>query len=119
MRSRPPRRAVAAAILALTIGCAREAPDVHEVRKTTQDYFRALQHQDVKQIADRSTCLVAANSLVGGRILAIDPSRWVRMGELDSLVRASMVAQRVADSVWAFAKDATADSLFQLARTLS
>lgn len=123
MRSRPPRSGTAlaaAAILALVAGgCAREAPDVHEVRTTTQDYLRALQHHDVKEIADRSTCLVSTNSLVGGNVLAIEPSSRVRMGDLDSLVRASMLAQRAADSVWAYAKDSTADSLFGLARTLS
>src|SRR4051812_12410787 len=123
MRSRPPRSGTALAgiaILALAMSrCAREAPDVREGRKSTQDYLRALQHKDLKQIAHRSTCLVATNSLVGGRILRIDPSRWARMGDLDSLVRASMTSQRVADSVWAYAKDATADSLFRLARVIS
>src|SRR5512144_929368 len=104
MRSRPPRSGAAlaaAAILALLAGgCAREAPDVREVRTTTQEYLRALRLRDLKQIADRSTCLVSTNSLVGGSVLAIEPSSWVRMGDLDSLVGASMLAQRVADSVW-------------------
>jgi len=100
-------------------GCAREAPDVREVRRVTQDYFRALQHQDVKQIADRSTCLVATNSLAGARVLAVDPSRWIRMGDLDSLVTSSMHEQRAADSVWAYAQDSTADSLFRTARAIS
>ena len=100
-------------------GCAPEAPDVREVRKTTQDYLKALQRQDVKQIGERSTCLVASNSLVGGRVLAVDPSRWVRMGDLDSLARSGMREQRVADSIWAYAQDSTADSLFRMARAVS
>jgi hypothetical protein len=41
------------------------------------------------------------------------------MGDLDSLVRASMLAQRVADSVWSYATDSTADSLFGVARAIS
>jgi len=122
MRSRPPRSRAAlaaAAILALLGGCAREAPDVHEVRTTTQDYLRALHRRDVKQIADRSTCLVSTNSLVGGSILSIGSSSWMRMGDLDSLVRATIYEQRGADSAWAYAKDETADSLFRLARLVS
>jgi hypothetical protein len=123
MRSRLPRSGAALAgalVLALGAGgCAREAPDVREVRTATRDYLRVLQHRDMKGIADRSTCLVSTNSLVGGNVLAIEPLSWVRMGDLDSLVRDGMLAQRRADSLWAFAKDSTADSLFGLARTLS
>jgi hypothetical protein len=89
------------------------------VRKSTQDYLLALQRKDVKQIADRSTCLVASNSVVGGRVLAVDPSRWIRMGDLDSLVRSSMRDQRFSDSLWANAQDSTADSLFRVARAAS
>jgi hypothetical protein len=123
MRSRPLRSGAAlaaAAILALVAGgCAHEAPDIREVRKATQDYLRALRLRDPKLIADRSTCLVSTNSLVGGSVLAIEPGSWIRMGDLDSLVRSSMLAQRQADSVWSYAKDSAADSLFGLARAFS
>jgi hypothetical protein len=120
--SRRPLRNPAALVLAallVTAGCAREAPDVREVRHSTEEYIRALQRRDVKQIADRSTCLVSSNSLVGGRVLRVEPSRWIPMGDLDSLVRAGMREQRDADSVWATATESTADSLFHLAREVS
>ena len=100
-------------------GCARETPDVREVRRATQEYLKALERQDLKQIADRSTCLVSTNSFVGGRVLAVESSRWLRMGDLDSLVRAGMTEQRSADSAWAYSGEATADSLFRLTRALS
>ena len=103
-------------LLLVTAGCAREAPDVRDVRRSAQDYIRALQRRDVKQIADRSTCLVSSNSLVGGHVLRVEPSRWIPMGDLDSLVRVAMRSQRSADSVWAAATESTADSLFRLAR---
>ena len=100
-------------------GCAREAPEVREVRKTTQDYLRALSRRDLKEIAERSTCLASTNSLVGGRVLEIEPVRQVRMGALDSLIGASARIQRSADSSWARANDWNADSLFRWARVLS
>jgi hypothetical protein len=107
-------------ILAILLGgCAREAPEVREVRKTTQDYLHALARRDLKQIAERSTCLASTNSIVGGRVLKIEPARQVRMGTLDSLVRVSMADQRSADSSWARANDWNADSLFRRARVLS
>jgi hypothetical protein len=118
-RPRPSASALVALLLLVTAGCAREAPDVREVRRSTEDYIRALRRRDVKQIADRSTCLVSSNSLVGGRVLRVEPSRWIPMGDLDSLVRAGMREQRSADSVWAAATETTADSLFQLARVVS
>jgi len=59
------------------------------------------------------------NAFVGGRPLAIEPVRQVRMGALDSLVRMSMRTQRTADSTWARASDRDADSLFRLARIAS
>jgi len=103
----------------LLAGCSREAPDVREVRNAAEGYFRALTRRDVKEIADRSTCLVSSSSLVGARVLAIQPPGRVRMGALDSLVRASMNEQRSADSAWARSGEQTADSLFRLTRTLS
>jgi hypothetical protein len=103
----------------LLAGCSREAPEVREVRRAAEDYFRALKDRDVKEIADRSTCLVSANSLVGARVLSIEPPRRVREGTIDSLARVSVSVQRAADSTWAYAKDATADSLFRIARTVS
>ena len=117
-RSLPTLRTVLAIAL-LVAGCAREAPEVREVRVATKDYLKALQRRDMKQIAERSTCLVSTNSFVGGRVLAIEPSRWVRAGDLDSLVLTSMKEQRVADREWAYADESSADSLFRRARALS
>ncbi|HEY2923509.1 MAG TPA: hypothetical protein VGJ98_00925 [Candidatus Eisenbacteria bacterium] len=116
-----PALAIASALtlLAFLAGCARETPEVREVRKLTQDYFRALSQRDVKEIAERSTCLVSTNSLVGGRVLRVDPPRRVRMATLDSLARALMRVQKTADSAWAAADEANADSLFRRARTVS
>jgi len=92
---------------------------VREIRTAAQEYLKALERQDVKQIGDRSTCVVSTNSLTGARVLAVDPSRWVRMGDLDSLVRVGISQQALAEAAWAKAKDATADSLFGLARLRS
>ena len=103
----------------LLAGCARESPEVREVRKAAKDYFNALRRQDVKQIADRSTCLVSARSLTGTQILSIEPPRRVRAGAVDSLARAESRAQRTADSIWTRASEVTADSLFQLERKIS
>ena len=52
-------------------------------------------------------------------MLKIEPALEVRMGTLDSLVRASIAGQHSADSSWARANDWNADSLFRLARVLS
>jgi hypothetical protein len=119
MRSSASSLSFAVALALLVTGCSREAPDVREVRKATQDYLHALARRDVKEIANRASCLFASNSFVGGQILSIEPTRRVRMGAIDSLARAGMSAQRKADSLWAHAGDATADSLFHLARVAS
>ncbi len=126
MRSNAPDLArlslVGAAILLLSLlaGCTREPPEVREVRRATQDYFHALQRQDLKQIADRSTCLVSARYLSGARILSIEGLRTVRAGAVDSLARAEALAQRTADSTWTRATDdAKVDSLSRVARTHS
>jgi hypothetical protein len=81
--------------------------------------MRALVRRNEKEIADRSTCLASTNSLVGARVLRVEAPLRLRMGALDSLSAASMVQQRSADSLWARARDETADSLFQMARKLS
>ena len=107
------------AIALLLAGCSREAPDVREVRETAEGYFHALVGRDVRGIADRSTCLVSMNTVVGATILAIEPPRRVRMGVLDSLVSVSIRTQRSADSAWAYAGEENADSLFRQARLLS
>jgi len=116
-----PVRAItcALALTALAAGCAREAPEIREVRKAAQEYLRALAKRDVKEIGERSTCVVSANSIVGGTVLGIGPPRKVRMGTLDSLSLVTRFVQRTADSTWAFANDSTADSLFRAARLIS
>lgn len=105
-----------AAALLLT-GCSREAPEVREVRKAAEGYFHALSRRDVKEVQDRSTCI--GSVIMGGRVLAIEPSIRIRMGTLDSLANASTRQHRTADSVWARSNEQTADSLFRLARTVS
>jgi hypothetical protein len=120
MRARSRLRRSAVLLVALLLSsCAREAPDVREIRTATQQYLKALERQDVKEIGDRSTCVVSTNSLTGARVLDVGPSRWVRMGDLDSLVRVGMTEQTAAEAAWSKAKDANADSLFQLARLRS
>ena len=111
--------ALASLALLLLADCSREAPDVREIRKSAEEYLKALSRRDVKDIAERSTCLVATNSFVGGRVLHVEPERRVGMAALDSLVRASFAAQRTADSVWSYADEAAADSLFRRARLWS
>jgi len=111
---------VLAAVVLLLGGCARpEAPDIREVRKSAEEYFKALGRRDVKEIAERSTCLTSTNSFVGARVLEILPTQHVRMAALDSLVRSSFAGQRMTDSIWAYATEATADSLFGRARYFS
>lgn len=113
--------AFSAAAFALTLvaGCAREAPEVREVRKVTQDYLAALTKRDLKRIHELSTCVASATSITGGRVLAIDSVRTVRAGAIDSLARAAMLEQRSADPAWSRASDADADSLRRRARLLS
>jgi hypothetical protein len=103
----------------LAAGCSRETPDVREVRRVTKDYLGALVRRDVKELADRSSCMVTSNSLVGGRVLSIEALRRVRVGTVDSLARAGMTAQREDDSLWTHAGDVSADSLFRRARATS
>jgi hypothetical protein len=107
------------ALALLAAGCSREAPDVREVRKTTREYLDALVRRDPKELAARSSCMVTSNSLVGGRVLTVEPLRRARVGMIDSLARAGMSAQRRADSLWARADDASADSLFRRSRVAS
>ena len=117
-RSLPPLLALAFVALLLA-GCSREAPDIREVRKATDAYFKALERRDVKQIAERASCITSTNSFVGGRILNIRPTQHVRMAALDSLVRTSFAGQKTIDSLYAYATEATADSLFNRARYFS
>ncbi len=106
------------AVLALG-GCARETPEVREVRKATQEYIRALGRRDMREIAARATCIASTNVMVGGRVLKVEPARTIRMGVLDSLARFSILAQRSADSAWGRADEAHADSLFRRALWVS
>ena len=124
MRMRSSARSAAPLLAILFValllgGCAREAPDIREVRTSTEAYFKALQRKDVKEIAARSTCVTSTNSFVGARILNIQPAQHPRMAALDSLVRSSYAAQKMTDSIWAYATEATADSLFNRARYFS
>ncbi len=103
----------------LLAGCAREAPEIREVRKTAEEYFKALEKRDVKAIADCATCLTSTNSFAGARVLQILPTHRVRMAVLDTLMRESFAWQKTADSLWALATEATADSLFTRTRHFS
>lgn len=105
--------------LLLFAGCAREAPEVREVRKFTEDYFKALEKRDVNAIAQRSSCITPTNSLVGARVLVILPAQRVGMGVLETLVRRSFAEQKSADSLWRYATEANAESLFTRARHFS
>lgn len=100
-----------AAGLALLAGCAREAPDVHEVRLAAERYVNALAHKDLEQIRSRSTCVVAYQWLTGGNVLQIGTAHRVTIGTLDSLVRAAGETHRSADSAWVVAPDSIRDRL--------
>lgn len=106
-------------MLLILAGCAREDPDVREARKAAHDYLRAVARRDVKEIGERSTCVASTTSFAGGRVLKVDPPRRIRMAALDSLARVSMYTQRSAESTWAKASEATADSLFRKALLVS
>lgn len=114
------RRAVAAvaAFLALLAGCARETPDVHEVRLAAERYVDALAHKDLQQIRARSTCVVAYQSLQGGNVLQIGDLHHVTVGVIDSLVHAAGEAHRSADSAWVVAPDSIRDQLSKRAMTI-
>src|SRR6267378_7785344 len=94
-RSAAPLRVLAAVVL-LVVGCAREAPEIREVRKTAEEYFKALEKRDVKAIADCATCLTSTNSFAGARVLQILPTHRVRMAVLDTLMRESFAWQKTA-----------------------
>jgi hypothetical protein len=109
----------AGAVLALASGCTREPPADRDVRRAAQRYLKALSRRDVKEIGALSTCVTSTTSLVGGRILALEPSRGIRMGALDSLALVTTRSQRSADSAWTRSGEANADSLFHRAQLLS
>src|SRR2546427_6602617 len=111
--------AVALAGLMLLAGCAREAPEIREVRKTAEEYFKALEKRDVKAIADCATCLTSTNSFAGARVLQILPTHRVRMAVLHTLMREAFAWHKTADSLSALAPGDTADSLLTRARPLS
>jgi hypothetical protein len=104
-----------AALAALLAGCAREAPEVHEVRLAAERYVDALAHKDLEQIRARSTCVVAYQWLKGGNVLQIGDAHRVTVGALDSLGHAAGEAHRGADSAWAVAPDSIRDQVFKRA----
>lgn len=115
MPTRTDRRHIAASLLAAAVallaGCAREAPDVHEVRLAAERFVDALAHKDLQQIRARSTCVVSYQSLKGGNILQIGDAHHVTVGAIDSLVHAAGEAHRGADSAWVVAPDSIRDQL--------
>ncbi len=119
---RPSRSAafsIALATLAcLLAGCAREAPDVQAVRKASERYLRALGRKEVEVLRTTSTCVVSMNTVAGGKVLAIGRPQPMRLHTLDSLLYVTEAEQRRADSLWASATDASADSLYQRRRRL-
>jgi hypothetical protein len=107
------------AVLWLLAGCAREAPDVQAVRKASNRYLAALVRKDVEEVKRTATSVVSMTSIVGGRVLAIGPAEPHRLATLDSLLNATDRERQRADSLWARARDETADSLFQRLRGLN
>jgi len=111
--------AVATAVIAaLLSGCAREKPEIHEVRLAAERYVDALAHKDLQQIRARSTCVVAYQWLTGGNVLQIGDAHHVTVGALDSLVHAAGEAHRGVDSAWVVAPDSIQDELFKRALTI-
>ena len=107
------------AALWLLAGCAREAPDVQSVRKASNRYLAALVRKDVEEVKRTATNVVSMASIVGGRVLAIGPAEPHRLATLDSLLNATDRERQRTDSLWARARDETADSLFQRLRGLN
>src|SRR5512147_2138356 len=102
-------RAALAVSFLLLAGCAREAPDVQGVRKASERYLRALVRKDVDEVKRLATNVVSMASIMGGRVLAIGPAERQRLSSLDSLLAATNRERDRADSMWARARDATAD----------
>lgn len=115
----PAGRALAALLLLLLAGCAREAPDVQAVRKASKRYLAALVRKDVDEVKRIATNVVSMTSIVGGRVLSIGPAEPRRVATLDSLLDAADRGRQVVDSLWTRSRDATADSLFQRLRGLN
>ena len=104
--------------MAALVGCAREAPDVHEARLAAERYIDALAHKDLQQIRARSTCVVAYQSLQGGNVLQIGDVHHVTVATIDSLVHAAGEAHRSADSAWVVAPDSIRDQLSKRAMAI-
>lgn len=117
-RGRRARAALAVSFLLLA-GCAREAPDVQGVRKASERYLRALVRKDVGEVKRLATNVVSMTSIMGGRVLSIGPAERQRLSSLDSLLEATDRERDRADSLWARARGAAADSLFQRLRWLN
>jgi hypothetical protein len=108
-----------AAAFLLLAGCARETPDVQDVRQASNRYLKALVRKDVDQVKRSATTLVSMASIVGGRVIEIGPAVGENVGVLDSLLEATDRQRARADSLWKRADDADADSLFRLVRLLN
>jgi hypothetical protein len=100
-----------AAVAVMLAGCARETPEVREVRLAAERYVDALAHKDLEQMRARSTCVVAYQWLKGGNVLQIGGPHRVTIGTLDSMVHAAGEAHRTADSAWVVAPDSIRDGL--------
>jgi hypothetical protein len=111
--------AALAAALLLLAGCAREAPDVQDVRQASNRYLKALVRKDVDQVKRSATNLVSMASIVGGRVIQIGPAVGKNVGVLDSLLQTTDRQRARADSLWTHADDADADSLFRRVRLLN
>ncbi|MGE5175123.1 MAG: hypothetical protein ACM3JJ_02005 [Hyphomicrobiales bacterium] len=88
-------------------------------RLAANRYLDALSRSDLAELRRSSTCVVPSESIVGGRILRIDPMRDTTLHAIDSLETSASDRYRAADSVWARAGEARADSLFLLSRLLA
>ena len=108
----------AVALLALYIlaGCAREAPDIHEVRLAAQRYMTALSRKDEADLRQRSTCIVAMQWIRGGNVLQIGPVQRITVGTLDTLIMNASRSHQVADSIWMRGSDEEREKLFQASK---
>jgi hypothetical protein len=104
------------AALLLASGCARESPEIREVRLAAERYLAALARKDFDEIRDRATCLVPVQAIRGGHVLRIDAPRRVTLATLDSLLSSSAEAHNRADSLWVQAKEGDREALFQASR---
>ncbi|MGH7680699.1 MAG: hypothetical protein ACRENN_01775 [Candidatus Eiseniibacteriota bacterium] len=97
-------------------GCGREPEATRAIRLSAERYLDALARKDFDEIRKRATCLVPVQSVQGGNVLRIDPTRSGALGTLDSLASVSARLHRATDSLWIHAGEGNREAMFQASR---